>query len=147
MEALHTLACSGSIQVHAKVPNGSVYATATQRGFGSHCLIPFSGFALHLSRDISKYYESFVGRDLKPWHSLHCLCFHLWYHLVKLKYGWLFQRYISLYVLHIYTFTQCTYLYRCSSLYIVSSLHLTRLSPWSLCVLDLRKLWINTVPS
>ena len=26
---------------------------------------PFSGFALRLSRDISKYYKSFVGRDFK----------------------------------------------------------------------------------
>ena len=86
---------------------------------------PLSGFELRLSRDISKYYKSFVGRDFKTLAQLALFVFsplvspgetEVWLALSKVH--------VIVCVTHLYT-----YLYRCSSLYIVSGLHLTRLSP------------------
>ena len=87
-----------------------------------------SDFAFRLSRDISKYFKSFVGRDFKTLAEL--VLFVLPTLLTPGEAEvWLALSKVHVCATHLYMCLLPTYPYRCSSLYILSGLHLTRSSP------------------
>ena len=64
MEALHTLVL-GPYKYMLRSRMARFSPQQRKEVLARIASFPFSGFALRLSRDISKYYKSFVGRDFK----------------------------------------------------------------------------------